>query len=198
MNYFKYININEYKLVLEKSRKFVLETYNTYLEKHESLFQLINWKSYVNYCPEILTAFSDYKLEPVTGYIYIIFDQKLAPIHIDYISNFVNKCRINIPIFNCEHSKTLFYRKINNAGVVTPQMVKINKGLSSSSYIRYDENDSALEKVDEVIVDKPTILRVQEPHRVIIDHTHIPRVVLTIQTRKDPVYLLEEVVDETC
>ena len=66
-----------------------------------------------------------------------------------------------------------------------------------NGYLRYMDEDPNLVKVDEVVVDRPTIMRVQQPHRVIIDNNYVPRVVLTFFTRKDPVYLLEEE-DATC
>ena len=199
MRYFKYIDINNCQTVLKKSRDFVSEVYAIQIEKQESLFQAFNWKSYISYCPEILTAFSKYDLEPFGGFIYILFTQSKAPIHVDVISKRVNQCRINIPIFNCEYSRTFYYSKIDGISPTEgPVFYETNTGIVSSRYIRYQDNDPTLQKVDEVVLNKPTVMRVQEPHRVIIDPIQVPRVALTIRTRKDPVYLLEEVEHETC
>lgn len=196
MRYFKYIDIDNYQTIKEKSIKFVSDRYPN---NGQSSFRQFDWNTYVEYCPEILIAFTKYDLIPYTGYIYSIYDQDSSPLHLDYISDIHNKCRINIPIFNCEYSKTFYYRKlINNLEVdrVIQQDIMTDPNNKSNSkfinYIKFDENDPMLEKVDEVVVDRPTIIRVQEPHRVMVDSNHIPRVVLTIHTYKDPVYLLED------
>jgi hypothetical protein len=194
MRYFKHIDLDNYQLILENSRRFVSDEYGTYLNNKKSLFQQISWKTYLNHCPEILTSFSKYELQPIGGFIYIIFTQDIAPLHIDYINKF-NKCRINIPIYNCEHSHTEYYRIIDTFSKNTNSFYK---NTETCRYIKYDENDPNLEKVDEVVVDRPTVMRVQEPHRVIINSDYVPRVVLTFRTNKDPVYLLEEVEDAIC
>ena len=122
----------------------------------------------------------------------IFFNQAKAPPHIDYINKKRNQCRINIPVFNCEHSVTEYY---NYTGTMEQGITYQDNGLNG--YLRYMDEDPNLVKVDEVVVDRPTIMRVQQPHRVIIDNNYVPRVVLTFFTRKDPVYLLEEE-DATC
>ena len=199
MRYFKYIAIDNYQIIREKSVKFFLKNYSSI---RTSVFQQFDWTEYVKHCPEILTAFSRYDLEPYTGFIYIIYKQEESPLHTDYVNSAYNKCRINIPVINCEFSKTFFYKKVSSAlaqeRIMQNDIMTDPDNESNSKpidYIKYDENDFSLEKVDEVVVDRPTVMRVQEPHRVMIDSNHVPRVVLTIHTRKDPVYLLN---DDTC
>lgn len=196
MKYYKYIDIDNCQAVIDNSRRFVAETYAAILENKMSIFRQINWKKYISYCPEIMTAFSKYDLEPHSGFIYILYHQAMAPIHVDFIHHKRNLCRINIPVFNCEYSRTAYYknRQIKYIGDTEPLRHFVDPGICS--YIKYDEDDVSIEKVDEVVVDRPTILRVQEPHRVIIDKNHLPRVVLTLRTHKDPVYLLEEEEDD--
>lgn len=197
MRYFKHIDIDNYQKVLDNSTRFVSENY---LTSQSSSFQQFDWTTYVSYCPEILTAFSKYDLEPYAGFVYIIYNQDESPLHTDYVSDVHNKCRINIPIFNCEFSRTFYYRKTTEA-LEQERVVQKNSMFDAVTktkfinYIKYKEDDPSLEKVDEVVVDRPTIMRVQEPHRVMIDSNHVPRVVLTIHTRKDPAYLLD---DDTC
>lgn len=194
MRYFKYIDIDNYQSIIEKSRKFVLEKY---LSSQKSTFSILDWITYIKYCPEILTAFSKHGLIPYSGYIYSIFDKYSAPIHVDVINKKrPYKCRINIPIYNCEHSRTFYYRQINNPKVLEKFSPHFHNA-GFTSYIKYEDDDPTLEKVDEVVVDRPTIMRVQEPHRVVIDQNYLPRVVLTFRMNIDPVYLLEEEEDDS-
>lgn len=199
MRYFKYIDIDNYPHIKEKSIKFVEDVF---LTQRRSMFQQFNWENYLEYCPEIMEAFTRYDLVPYTGFVYIIYKQEDSPLHIDYISKIHNKCRINLPLVNCEFSKTIYYKtpltdfnaeRVVQGDVMTDPNNEENSKLIN--YLKFNEDDPGLSKVDEVVVDKPTIMRVQEAHRVMIDSTKVPRVVLTIHTYKDPVYLLE---DETC
>jgi len=188
MRYFKYIDIDNYQAVAHNSRAFVSEIYSKQIRDQKSIFQQIPWKIYLKYCPEILTAFSKYDLEPTSAFIYLIYNQAQAPLHIDTLSNTSNKCRVNIPIFNCEYSRTEFYTYKDRDLLLNT----IWNQRAYGGYIELDETDVNVEKVDEVVVDRPTILRVQEIHRVLVDNINIPRTVLSFRTIKDPVYLLEE------
>jgi hypothetical protein len=195
VKYYKHIEIDNYQTIRENSVRFVLDKY---LVKTHSSFRQFDWNLYVQYCPEIVPALAKYDLVPYGGFVYTINSQDSSPLHIDYISDIYNKCRINIPIFNCEHSKTFYYKKIDKdvqgTSVTQSDIMFYSKESDTKtiSYMKFDPNDPGLEKVDEMIVDRPTVIRVQEPHRVMIDSNHVPRVVLTIHTYKDPVYLLED------
>lgn len=189
MRYFKKITIKNYNTIVQKSKRYVLGKLN-YSSVEMVNFQKLVWTDYLTACPEILKAFSSYDLTPVNVSVYSLAVLKECPLHIDYISDKHHKCRINIPLLNCEHSKTYYYKFVKDKYSREPLYQP-----NGFSYIKLKVDDPALEKVDYVVVDRPTIIRVQEPHRVVINENYVPRVVLTFDFDKDPVYLLE---DETC
>ena len=108
--------------------------------------------------------------------MYITYTQEQSKVHIDYINPNWNQCRLNVPILNTEGSITEFYTGGNYEKIIQ------NNGLSYLESI----DDSAI-KVDEIELIKPTILRIQSPHRVNTNTTTVPRICLTIFTSKDMV-----------
>jgi len=193
MIYYKHIELKNYDTILEKSKKYITDNF---LTKKSSGFSALDWADYLAQCPEILTAFDEYGWTPCAGFVYVIYKQSDAPLHFDYVSDIYNKCRINIPIFNCEYSTTFYYKNKGSAPnqIITPKFFYSPElgGQRSISYHKFDNDDPNLIKVDEVIVDKPTIMRVQEPHRVFINETKVPRVVITLHTNIDSVTLLDK------
>ena len=47
-------------------------------------------------------------------------------------------------------------------------------------------------EIDRVTIDRPTILRINTPHRVEMSETYSPRICLTIRCNPDPVNLFVE------
>lgn len=89
--------------------------------------------------------------------------------------------RINLPILNCEDTKTVFYTatKWDPVTITQPQVYSYHKL----------EN---LKMADSVEITKPTALRTQEIHNVISFNKNKPRVTLTCYFDPDPIYLLNE------
>lgn len=89
--------------------------------------------------------------------------------------------RINLPILNCENTKTVFYTatKWEPVTVTQPTVYAYHK----------IEN---LKIADSVEVIRPTALRTQEIHNVISFNKNKPRVTLTCYFDPDPVHLLED------
>jgi hypothetical protein len=174
MKYFNQIEIQNFEVIQEKTKKF--------LEPHSSVrvgFYLLD-KDYLEYCPEILSAFADYNLKVKKVALYVTFLQEHSKVHIDYKSNLKSQCRINIPILNCEGSRTEFY----SGGEYT--MFFQQNGIP---YYLLKDN-SIPTKVAEVEIIRPTVIRVQEPHRVHTNMNTVPRICMTVATDIDPVFLL--------
>ena len=176
--------MNDFDLIKQLTLQYVIEKNNL---SGKGGFRFINWAEYTVYCPQILTAFSMYDLTPVLGFFLVTFTQRDSPLHIDYISSIISNewplCRINIPVLNCEGSITEFY----TGGKYVPHTANNN---GEFSFLKI-EDFSLVTKVAEVEILKPTVLRIQEPHRVVPNLNTIPRITLSLVMNKDPVFLLD-------
>jgi hypothetical protein len=100
--------------------------------------------------------------------------------HYDRVQPWV---RINIPLINCEDSETIFYQDYDKSRIF------LNPHNGTTAYIMEDE--SVLTKIDSVVLDSPTILRVSELHSVKIG-PNTPRMSLTVGFDYPATDLLEE------
>ena len=105
MNYFKYIEIDNFELIQHKTLNFL--TRNNWM--HRIGFEILPFEEYLLECPEIITAFNRYDIKPILVATYIMVEQDMSRIHIDYKTSYMSLARINIPIVNCEGSSTEFY-----------------------------------------------------------------------------------------
>jgi hypothetical protein len=181
MQYYKSIEMNDFNLIKQITLQYAIEK-NHLIDK--GTFRFINWDEYTLYCPQILTAFSMYDLTPVTGYFHVSHGRRGNDLHIDYQSNELPMCRVNVPILNCEGSVTEFY----TGGNYLPYNAKSN---GSYSFLMVEDFSLAI-KVAEVEILKPTVLRIQEPHRVVPNLDAVPRITLSLIMNRDPVFLLDE------
>lgn len=172
MIYYKQFHLASFDIIKHKSQKY-FQTWNTSLPVG---FTLLNKEQFLNGCPEIETDLKMYDIEIKNIGAYITYTQEHSKVHIDYINPNWNQCRLNIPILNTEGSITEFYTGGNYEKIIQ------SNGLSYLESI----DDSAI-KVDEIEIIKPTIIRIQTPHRVNTNVTTVPRICLTIFTNKDMV-----------
>lgn len=98
--------------------------------------------------------------------------------HIDHLVP-GNLARINIPVFNCKNTYTTFYTNIQ---------VRVEQQ-RNGEYFNRVINDDYIETT-RVELTQPTLLRVSEPHAILINKAQgFPRVTLTILTNPDAVTL---------
>jgi hypothetical protein len=171
MIYYKQFQLDSFDIIKHKSQQ--------YFQTWDSLpvgFTLLNKEQFLNVCPEIEADLRKYDIEIKNIGVYITYTQEQSKVHIDYINPNWNQCRLNIPVLNTEGSITEFYTGGNYEKIIQ------NNGLSYLESI----DDSAI-KVDEIELIKPTILRIQSPHRVNTNIDTVPRICLTIFTSKDMV-----------
>lgn len=176
MNYYRIIDIEDLDLIQRKTRQFIFSEVTLGIG-----FSILQWDRYINMCPEILHQFNKYDLFPVKAGIYVTTETYQSKVHIDYVSEKYHQCRINIPILNCEGSKTEFYK-----GGTYKQTTQVNQ----LSFLQISDDLNSLEKMCEVEIIKPTVIRVQEPHRVVTNEERIPRICMTLFMDKDPVFFL--------
>jgi hypothetical protein len=101
--------------------------------------------------------------------------------HIPHTDHMVlgNKARINLPIFNCRDTYTAFYTNVQTNRRFQSNGEEYN-AVINSDYI----------ETTRVEILEPTLLRVSEPHAVLVDKArNYPRVTLTVKCDPDAVTL---------
>lgn len=175
MKYHKHIDIDNFKVIQQKTLDFISSKNNV----DRIGFYWMPWKEYTEYCPEILTSFSRYGLTPTGAATITTAKFEHSIVHVDAVQH---ECRINIPILNCEGSMTEFY----SGGEYD---IKYTPGEKNPYMIL--KKDSIATKVDEVELNQPTVIKVLQPHYVRTNLQATPRISLSVQFDIDPVFLLD-------
>jgi hypothetical protein len=172
MKLYQFIVIDDYNIIVSKVKN--------YLEKKELInteyagYIPLNKNELINSCPELVRSLLKFDLFIDGAAIYRTTNNTQSPVHIDHVTY---KCRVNIPIMNCEYSSTVFYNADIENTLVQPW--------DDTKYIKCI---NAVE-IDRVTIDRPMILRINTPHRVEMDTSKSPRICLTIRCSPDPVML---------
>ena len=94
------------------------------------------------------------------------------PIHVDYGPITKHKYSLNIPVYNCENTYVIMYKKKNN---------NVNYYTKSSGHNDYNEfNEVDMEPIDTFYLSKAALFSTQIPHRPINETTE-PRIMLTVR-----------------
>jgi len=141
-------------------------------------------------CPTLQKSFQEYG--NIINVAFFCLWQKESPIHSDDVVMDLHtgkfradplherdyvlppwdiKTRINIPINNCEKSRTIWWK---------PWKEKKMKRMKFRTY-----NSWQCDKIAELTLTKATLLRVDIPHQVINDGWRFPRIAATITTDQD-------------
>ena len=161
----------------------IIPKIKTYLERKNLIktsyvgYILLNKTDIILYCPELFQSFLKLGLSISTVAIYRTTNNTQSEVHID---NTPYQCRINIPIMNCENTSTVFYTATND------EMEE--QDYNNLTFVKCKDPV----EIDRVTIDRPTILRVNAPHRVIMDETRSPRICLTVRCEPDPEILLTD------
>jgi hypothetical protein len=179
-NYFRKIYFSDFDVIREKCLDIVKlhdHIYRRY--KQDTSYYKLDYRFVLEKCPELVKALSEYNLECNYVMAYVMYEKAHTSIHTD---NYVHRCRINLPLLNCENTFTAFYENVTFKNKISPLGLPYGKSV-------YQDH----KPVDMVELDTPTILAVSEAHSVIMpDNAPAPRISLSIGTRKDPNFLLDE------
>lgn len=176
MKYYKFINLPGWQDV----SKLALEHIET---RTDFLDQKLFWNELTTQKDSIVTSAIDKMLSNIglklNRAMILIIDQPMTPIHQDNYHD----GRINIPLKNCQGSRTNFYH--------TTRWEPINSVLpNGGSYtVHLEENCIFDESVE---LNSPMILNVQSVHSVITNPALGPRITLSIRTNPDAIILFEE------
>ena len=177
MRYYKKLNSLNWKPVQEKVLKYLNDFSHLYLK--QNLFYLKGDTQHViDNVPEIVELFNGMNLTIKQISFVVLYSSKLN-IHID---NTDETARINIPILNCEDTETRFY-KIKKSPTL---LFKHN----NVSY--YPLSEEHCELIDTVEINVPTIIRINEPHGVFVNHNKFPRITCIVSFFEPIETLLEE------
>lgn len=181
MHYFKKIEIDSYQEILNGALRYLkIEEPNVYNRIEDTTYYPLNLEKLIVYCPQLLTAFDRYSLKCNVAVAYVMYSNAHSIIHVD---KFYHDARINLPLLNCQGTKTIFfsggeYELVHNPLTLTnAKKIKSFKGLSYHTHVE---------------IDGPTVLRVNEPHTVVMHNKNAPRITLSLGFDKDPIFLLED------
>ena len=176
MRYFKYLDL-DWQPVSEKLKHFVLNNkelvnYNGGGWNNVKLSQI----SYI--LPDLFKMLEPLNVIPRNVSFLISYGDN-GVIHRDYGDQ--NR-RILLPILNCEHSVTRFYKSNQ------PHILKVHANGVPYYGVEYPE---LCEVVDEYQLTKPVTIRPYELHCIHTNNTKFPRISCPINVNKDLDYLLD-------
>jgi hypothetical protein len=176
MKYYKYLDLLGWEEVAEKIKIYLMLRPYLCDEVANGPWTNADLEELYVEIPELVKLFEPLNIT-INNVSFFTQSRKICNIHRDACTeNF----RINIPIINCEGSITRFF-KSTKPPILTTQ----------PNGIPYEIEDSSgciLVASAEVI--KPTLLRVREPHQVVIFHANYPRITCTIKFNEDVEHLL--------
>jgi len=122
-----------------------------------------------------MTAGWDFQIE---GFAIYSTRKEIGQIHTDQNAF---PCRINIPVFNCEHSETKFYKC---TGIPTP-------GIQPNGMKFETVDGSTCVQIDQFHLTRPVLFRTWVPHNIVHHAPSLIRVSCTMELNKDLSYLLD-------
>jgi hypothetical protein len=172
MNYYKTLDLD-----FEIPRKKILTFVRDRKDKITSFWTNLNSQKFFEEIPEIFDLFKPLNITPTRA--AIITAVQNVGIHRDDTNKPI---RINVPIYNTKGSKTLFWK--SNASI---KREFLDNGVP---YLPLSEDDCTL--ADQLELIKPAVLRITEPHSVVVNPAAIPRIVCTFEFKEDIEFLLED------
>lgn len=177
MKYFKYLDL-DFKPAADKLREYVIK--ENQIADIKSAWRYLDAGIILKEIPELAEMFAPLKIDISVVGIFVSY-MKAGSIHID---NMDVPCRINFPILNCEDTVTNFFKSAE------PPIVR--KQANGLFFHQYDAEKCEL--VDQLHLTRAAVMRVREPHQVVVNHNNYPRVSCTVSFRQDITYLLDETI----
>jgi len=174
MIYYKYLNL-DWKIVSEKLKDY-------YFNNPNFLPNMSAWKPVDTV--DILTKIPEIQLmvDPLSIHVrfvaLFVSDYPYSSIHID--ADTYSKCRINLPVLNCENTETRFFE-------MTEAPIKI---LQPNGVSFWKLNPEKCIHVDQFYLTQPVVFRNTEPHQVVSNNPNKPRVSCTIGFHENIEHLL--------
>jgi hypothetical protein len=152
--------------------------------KYADVFNRINNLSYielpeeffVGLKPKIDKVFEKYNIHCKLAAVYVTYEDKHGDIHCD---NRPENYRINLPVLNCQNTKTQFYS------------VSSFRWYRNSLYIvKLPAHGADVKLIDEFELSMPTVVSVNDWHCVKVSN-QLPRISLTLSFEEDLQFLIK-------
>ena len=179
MIFYKKLDINNHTLLTKEAHDFVLSQSNIYNRSAKINLITANLNDALSAMPS-LNIFNHLNIKITKVLFFVLYDNKQCGIHSD---SWTNSARINVPVLNCKDSVLEFWSGVEWYSVINAQgnTVKIGK-------------DGTGKLECEVVIDRPTVVSVNEPHRVVMKNdSKIPRITLSLDFDRCPSFLLTDV-----
>jgi len=182
MKYYKKINIDYYDDIVADSLKYIIEKKpDIYNRKIDASYYILDVDDFKKYCTKLDLAFAKFDL--VCNFIVAFVMNKTSDVSIHVDNYLPGVARINIPILNTSKTRTRFFTGGVYKKTINPITNVEHLKLEVTSDIKY---------ADGVEIDQATVIRVNEPHDIIMYSREAPRITLSLGFTKDPVFLLED------
>lgn len=178
MIYYKKLDPNNFYEVQEKISSYIIDYVNQNITEKKLFYNFISdfdLQKFKQDIPELFKIIQDSLESEVILISYIFIDtHSYVPIHTDGNDLEIKKrIRLNWPILNSTSVSTIFYKKFEN---VKPNFKSLPNGVCGYCY---ELNDCY--KVDEYVLDTPTLMNVRELHGVEIIDDRFPRILLSMR-----------------
>ena len=170
MRYYKFLEL-EWIEVAKSMRDYVLDNPSLYNSK-QGAWVNCNFSDVMQRVPQLQEMFNPLGLT-IKRVSLFVMNYQIGKIHID--DDAQHPFRINFPILNCKDTETRFY-KVTSAPNTEKQLNKI-------AYHFFNPNNCEL--ADSFELDRPAIIKTQEPHQVVLKHNTLPRISCTIAFQED-------------
>lgn len=176
MKYFKYLN-DDIQELTSQLRKYVLNRPDIYNRRNYN-WRTVNHDELHSSVPQIKEFLKKYDCGYRHGAFFVTWDQTSGTIHHD---DYPTETRFIVPVLNCENTETMFYK---SSAAAIPK----HNGLVP--LFLYNEDQCV--PVDSYFLTKAVILRIHQPHKVILHQAIYPRISFTFAADKDMTHLLED------
>lgn len=176
MNYYKYLNL-DCTIVSNKLKEYLSNNPKFLDESVMAAWRNANAADVLEKVPELQDLFNPLNIR-IRYLAFFVSSVMFGKIHID--ADEKSKCRINIPVLNCENTETRFFKTPD-----TPVKIFQPDGIPL-----WDFDPSSCIHVDQFYLTQPVVFRNTEPHQVVSNNIGKTRVSCTIGFHEDIEYLL--------
>lgn len=145
----------------------------------QHIFVPLTVKDLIDHCPVFEEFFKINGFAVTAAAFYVAESTSPHRIHVDHGTR---RSRINLPVLNCQHSRTVFYKLQPNS---------FDFDILGNGVRYYRSSDSQPREMASVTITKPTVINILEPHDVIVTKDNVRRIAITVGTDPEPDFLLE-------
>jgi len=184
MNYYKKLDL-DHNILTAQTLSYVCSKTDVLSVADTNFWIFGNTAEILSAVPEMTNIFEKKLGLTIDLISFIRLNKPCSPIHID---TDIVASRINFPVLNCTDTETRFFKLIPSKWLnrtPTPFKEYQKNGLYSLNF-----RSNQCEQVDSVALNAITVLRVNQPHQVVLNHTTYPRISCTIRFKESLEHLL--------